>query len=152
MRRSLETDSRFAPFVGRAGRPAAVNLNEAAHAPQAAILFDKFHVMRHLGDALDKVRKAEYARLSGKDRRFIKGQKYTLLSNRENLTLITAIKTTSASIIQQLRSVRTALGPAKYPFDHATEGLGLADFVIDAIPPNADDVGDAVWRVTAATH
>ncbi|MGK9867767.1 transposase, partial [Salmonella enterica subsp. enterica] len=52
------------------------------HAPQAAILFDKFHVMRHLGQALDKVRKAEYARLSGKDRRFIKGQKYTLLSNR----------------------------------------------------------------------
>ncbi len=52
-------------------------------APQAAILFDKFHIMRHLGEALDKVRKAEYARLSGKDRRFIKGQKYTLLSPRE---------------------------------------------------------------------
>ena len=59
----------------------------AEHAPQAAILFDKFHIMSHLGDALDKVRKAEYARLSGQDRRFIKGQKYTLLSNRENLTL-----------------------------------------------------------------
>jgi transposase len=56
------------------------------HAPQAAILFDKFHVMRHLGEALDKVRKAEYARLSGRDRSFIKGQKYTLLSHRENLT------------------------------------------------------------------
>ncbi len=56
-------------------------------APQAAILFDKFHIMRHLGEALDKVRKSEYARLSGKQRRFIKGQKYTLLSNRENLTL-----------------------------------------------------------------
>ena len=55
-------------------------------APQAAILFDKFHVKRHLGDALDKVRKAGYAWLSGKDRRFIKGQRYTLLSNRENLT------------------------------------------------------------------
>jgi len=58
-----------------------------AHAPQAAILFDKFHVMRHLGEALDKVRKSEYARLSGGDRRFIKGQKYTLLSNAENLSL-----------------------------------------------------------------
>ena len=55
-------------------------------APQAAILYDKFHVMRHLGEALDKVRKSEYARLTGKDRRFIKGQKYTLLSKRENLT------------------------------------------------------------------
>jgi len=58
-----------------------------AHAPQAAILFDKFHIMRHLAEALDKVRKSEYARLSGRDRRFIKGQKYTLLSHRENLTL-----------------------------------------------------------------
>ena len=58
-----------------------------AHAPQAAILFDKFHVMRHLGEALDAVRKSEYARLAGRDRRYIKGQKYTLLSRRENLTL-----------------------------------------------------------------
>jgi transposase len=55
--------------------------------PEAAILFDKFHVMRHLGEALDKVRKMEYSRLSGKDHSYIKGQKYTLLSNRENLTL-----------------------------------------------------------------
>ncbi len=58
-----------------------------AHAPNAAILFDKFHILRHLGDALDKVRKSEYARLTGADRRFIKGQKYALLSHRENLTL-----------------------------------------------------------------
>jgi len=57
------------------------------NAPQAAILFDKFHIMRHLGEALDKVRKSEYARLSDKKREFIKGQKYTLLSHRENLTL-----------------------------------------------------------------
>jgi transposase len=56
------------------------------NAPRAAILNDKFHVLRHLGEALNKVRKREYARLGGKDRRFIKGQKYTLLSNRENLT------------------------------------------------------------------
>jgi len=58
-----------------------------AQAPQAAILFDKFHIMRHLGEALDAVRKAEYRRLSDKQRRYIKGQKYTLLSHRENLSL-----------------------------------------------------------------
>ena len=58
-----------------------------ARTPQVAILFDKFHILRHLGEALDKVRKSEYARLSGKNRRYIKGQKYTLLSRRENLTL-----------------------------------------------------------------
>jgi len=59
----------------------------ARHAEQAAILFDKFHIMRHLGEALDHVRKSEYARLTGSKRRFIKGQKYTLLSHRENLSL-----------------------------------------------------------------
>lgn len=55
------------------------------HAPQAAIIFDKFHVLRHLSEALDTVRKQEYGRLQGKDRTFIKGQKYALLSNAENL-------------------------------------------------------------------
>jgi len=63
----------------------AFHNSTSKHAPKAAILFDKFHVIRHLNEALDKVRKSEYARLSGKDRRFIKGQKYTLLSRRENL-------------------------------------------------------------------
>ncbi len=57
------------------------------HAPQASILFDKFHVLRHLGDALDQVRQSEYARVSGRQRRFITGQKYTLLAHRENLSL-----------------------------------------------------------------
>lgn len=57
------------------------------NAPQAAILYDKFHVMRHLGEALDKVRKSEYYRVSGEDRRFIKGQKYHLLSHHANLSL-----------------------------------------------------------------
>jgi transposase len=60
-------------------------LATAAHAPQAAILFDKFHIMRHLGDALGEVRKSEYRRLAEGDRRYIKGQKYTLLSRWENL-------------------------------------------------------------------
>src|ERR671914_805631 len=56
-------------------------------APNAAIRYDKFHVMRPLGEALDEVRQAEYARLKGQDRKFIKGQKYTLLSRRDNLSL-----------------------------------------------------------------
>ena len=56
------------------------------HVPAARILFDKFHVVSHLGVALDEVRKSEYARLTGKNREFIKGQKYTLLSNKANLT------------------------------------------------------------------
>ncbi len=55
------------------------------HVPKATLLFDKFHVMQKLCDALDEVRKMEYQRLTGNDRSFIKGQKYVLLRNRENL-------------------------------------------------------------------
>jgi transposase len=60
---------------------------QEGNAPQAAILYDKFHVLGHLGEAMDKVRKREYARLSGTDRRFVKGQRYTLLTHWENLSL-----------------------------------------------------------------
>ena len=68
--------------MGKAFRNAT---RKPEHAPQAAILFDKFHVIRHRGKALDTVRKTDYYRLTGKDRRVITGRKYTLLSHRENL-------------------------------------------------------------------
>ena len=57
------------------------------HAPQARIVYDKFHIMKHLGAAMDEVRRREYARLSGQRRRFIKGQRYNLPSRWGNLTL-----------------------------------------------------------------
>ena len=37
------------------------------HAPKAAILFDRFHVVKHLGDALDVIRRSEYKRVTGED-------------------------------------------------------------------------------------
>lgn len=83
------------------------------HAPQAAILFDKFHIMAHLGQALDAVRKAEYARLSGKDRRYIKGQKYTLLSHRENLSLDG--KAALKQLLAANKRLNTASSPGKRP-------------------------------------
>lgn len=55
--------------------------------PTVQVVYDKFHILRHLGDALDKTRRNEYHRLTGKNRSYIKGQRYTLLSHRENLTL-----------------------------------------------------------------
>ena len=56
------------------------------NAPQSAILYDKFHILKHLGDALDAVRKSEYKRLSEEEKKYIKGSKWILLSKRENLT------------------------------------------------------------------
>jgi transposase len=59
----------------------------AAYAPQAAILYDKFHVLQQLNEAMDEVRKAEYRRLTNQAARtYIKGQKYILLSHWANLT------------------------------------------------------------------
>ena len=57
------------------------------NAPSAEIVYDKFHVLGHLSSALDLVRRMEYRRVAEKDRRFIKGQRYTLLSKEANLTL-----------------------------------------------------------------
>jgi transposase len=56
------------------------------NAPQAAILYDKFHVYKHLSEAVDEVRRAEYARVEGADRKFIKGQRYHLLAHPEHLS------------------------------------------------------------------
>ena len=93
--RSEESMDEFFAFLGE-GRSKKVRLavmdmwkpfrnSTTKKAPEAAILFDKFHILRHLGDALDKVRKQEYAKLDGEKRKFIKGQKYALLSHKENL-------------------------------------------------------------------
>jgi transposase len=61
--------------------------NSVEHnAPNAQILYDKFHILNHLSTAMDKVRRSEYKRVSEKDRSFIKGQRYNLLSRRANLS------------------------------------------------------------------
>ena len=57
------------------------------NAPQARIVYDKFHILGHLADAMDAVRRIEYKRVNDKERTYIKGQRYTLLSNRANLDL-----------------------------------------------------------------
>jgi transposase len=57
------------------------------HAQQVRIVYDKFHILRHLADAMDAVRRSEYKRVNGQERKFIKGQRYTLLSNRANLEI-----------------------------------------------------------------
>lgn len=57
-----------------------------AKAPNAAILYDKFHIICHLNEALDRVRQQEFFRIRSKELKFMKGQKFILLSREENLT------------------------------------------------------------------
>jgi transposase len=55
------------------------------HTDNVRIVYDKFHVLKHLSDAMDQVRRQEYKRVNEKERKFIKGQRYTLLSHKANL-------------------------------------------------------------------
>lgn len=58
------------------------------HVPQASqkVVFDRFHIMRHVVDAVDKVRKREHKELKGSGESVLSKTKYLWLSNEENLT------------------------------------------------------------------
>lgn len=58
-----------------------------ARVPDAAkkIVFDRFHVMGHVGKAVDKVRKQEHRTLMAEDDETLKGSKYLWLYSRENV-------------------------------------------------------------------
>lgn len=54
-------------------------------APQAQILFDRFHLVQHLNRALDEVRRGEMRRLTGRKKVAFKRTRYLLLKNPWNL-------------------------------------------------------------------
>ena len=56
------------------------------HAPQATQVFDRFHVVQHLNQAVDAVRRTLWRKLSGPLRRAVKGTRFVLLKNPWNLT------------------------------------------------------------------
>ncbi len=96
-------------------------------APQAAILFDKFHIMRHLGEALDKVRKAEYARLRGKDRRFIKGPEvHAAVAPRQSDAGRQALAHAAAGCQQAAEHRLSAEGGVRPALGLPARGLGAA--------------------------
>lgn len=56
------------------------------HCPNATIVYDPFHIIQAYGrDVIDKVRAAEYKKASVADKSIIKGTRYLLLKNKENL-------------------------------------------------------------------
>jgi transposase len=56
------------------------------HAPQALILFDRFHIVKHLQEAVDQVRRNEMRRLTGQEKTRFKSTRWLLLKNPWNLT------------------------------------------------------------------
>jgi len=55
-------------------------------AVNATICFDRFHVVRHLNDAVDQVHRALVRELSGPTKALVKGTRFVLLKNPWNLT------------------------------------------------------------------
>jgi transposase len=58
-----------------------------ANVPSATekIVFDKFHISKHMGEAVDKVRRREHRQLSESGESLLSGTKYLWLYNEENL-------------------------------------------------------------------
>ena len=54
--------------------------------PNALLVFDKFHIVRHLLDAVDTVRKEEAQKLKSEDPELLKKSRYIWLKNPWNLT------------------------------------------------------------------
>lgn len=55
------------------------------YAPNAQILFDPFHIVKHLNEAVDEVRRSLWRRLSVQERVTFKGTRWLLLKNPWNL-------------------------------------------------------------------
>jgi transposase len=55
------------------------------HAPNAQILFDRFHIVKHLHEAVDAVRRELWRQLTSKERVTVKGTRWLLLKNPWNL-------------------------------------------------------------------
>jgi transposase len=72
------------------------------HLPEAKITFDKFHIMKILNKAVDKVRKQELA-----TNPILKNSRYVLLKNRANLTIKQQSKREELSLPKlNLKSIR----------------------------------------------
>lgn len=56
-----------------------------AHCPGVQIIYDKFHIIRHLLDALNKVRRAELGKAAGRFKGLLAGKKFILLSRQAHV-------------------------------------------------------------------
>jgi transposase len=74
--------------------------------PNAAIVFDRFHVVKLVNETLDKIRRVEVAKASENNRGVITGTKYLLLSNSEDLS------EDGKERIQKLLNLNTVLSTA----------------------------------------
>jgi transposase len=65
-------------------KPFLLSLNQ--HLPRAAIVFDKFHVMKHVNNAVDETRRQEFFRQKGRLRAAVRGKRWLFLTRWANLS------------------------------------------------------------------
>jgi transposase len=82
----------LSPFQRSAVRAACVDMWEPFRQsitqwlPKCRIIYDKFHIMKHAGAAVDEVRRAEFFRKGGPARELVKGKRWLLLTRWVHLT------------------------------------------------------------------
>ncbi len=54
--------------------------------PDADIVYDKFHIIANYNDVIDQIRRREWRQAEEEQKPFIKGQRFNLFMNVENLT------------------------------------------------------------------
>jgi len=64
------------PYINRVG----------FHCPKAKIVFDFFHLVKAFSKVIDNVRRREYRKATDAGKKVLKGSRYVLLKNQENLT------------------------------------------------------------------
>jgi transposase len=57
-----------------------------AYLPAADIVYDKFHIVSNYNDVIDNIRRREWREAEEEDKTFIKGQRFNLFKNPDNLT------------------------------------------------------------------
>lgn len=122
----------------RARRLVAVTMDMAqgyiaaveAHAPQAEIVFDRFHIERHLTRAVDEVRKHEFWRRGGAYRKAVRGKRFLLLRKYRRVHWR---RRGDLALLLQLNLQLFRAYVAKEQFEHAwtyTTAAGMRRFIV----------------------
>ena len=78
----------------------------ASWCPKAAVVFDRFHVVKHMNEAVNDTRKLTMAKADATVRRSVKGKRFVLLRRREKLS------ETDAGRLEELLTLNTDLTKA----------------------------------------
>jgi transposase len=83
--RSLSKEQKVSIEAVGMDRGGAYKCAVEQHLPDAEIVFDRFHLVMNVNQAVDETRRSEWNKASKEDKKFIKGGRFLLLTNGSNL-------------------------------------------------------------------